>query len=205
MSKLDKYLDQLQEAEGMKGLPKGWTQKSLMKFSKSLTGKEGTKEKFFERCVEKMTGKIDNPEGFCASVKDELHGSTYWRGKGKTPQEAGKDVKAHQNVKQEQTMKPLVENFLKQLYIDMRPHAEEWNGPNIPVGDDADRPNLVRKCMTLESDRMKINCLRKLRDQAAMNPQYQAKMDRFVDAITQTYEPTDQPGTIPGNEFESGK
>lgn len=89
----------IREAEGMKGLPKGWTQKSLRKFSKSLTGKEGTKEGFFKKCVKRMEGKVDNPEGFCASVKDELHGSTYWRGKGKTPQEAGKDVKQHKNVR----------------------------------------------------------------------------------------------------------
>jgi hypothetical protein len=87
------------EAEGMKGLPKGWKQSSLKKFSKSLTGKEGTKEGFFDKCVKRMTGKVDNPEGFCASVKDEMHGSTYWRGKDKSPQEAGKDVKQHKNVK----------------------------------------------------------------------------------------------------------
>jgi hypothetical protein len=86
------------EAEGMGKLPKGWNQDSLKKFSKSLTGKEGTKKDFFKKCVEKMKGKMDSPEGFCASVKDEMHGSTYWRGKDKSPQEAGKDVKAHQNV-----------------------------------------------------------------------------------------------------------
>jgi desulfoferrodoxin-like iron-binding protein len=89
----------MSEAEGMKGLPKGWTQSSLKRFSKSLTGKEGTQKGFFDKCVKKMQGKIDNPEGFCASAKDELHGSTMWRGKGKTPQQAGKDVKAFQNVK----------------------------------------------------------------------------------------------------------
>lgn len=87
------------EAEGMEGLPKGWTQSSLKKFAKSLTGKEGTQKGFFDKCVKKMQGKIDNPEAFCASAKDELHGSTMWRGKGKTPQQVGKDVKAKQNVK----------------------------------------------------------------------------------------------------------
>jgi len=87
------------EAEGMKGLPKGWTQKSLQKFSKSLTGKKGTQKGFFDICVKKMQGKVSNPQAFCASAKDELHGSTMWRGKGKTPQQAGKDVKAMQNVK----------------------------------------------------------------------------------------------------------
>lgn len=92
--------DEIEEAEGMEGLPKGWNQNSLKRFAKSLTGKEGTQKGFFDKCVKKMQGKIDNPEGFCASAKDELHGSTMWRGKGKTPQQAGKDVKAKQNVKQ---------------------------------------------------------------------------------------------------------
>lgn len=99
MKILNNYLNKLQEAEGWKGLPKGWTQKSLKKFTKSLTGKEGTKKDFFERCVKKMADKVDNPEAFCAAAKDEMHGSTFWRGKGKTPQQAGKDVKAHPNVK----------------------------------------------------------------------------------------------------------
>jgi desulfoferrodoxin-like iron-binding protein len=87
------------EAEGWSGRPKGWTQKSTKKFAKSLTGKSGKSKGFFDKCVEKMRGKVDNPEGFCAGAKDEIHGSTYWRGKGKTPQQAGKDAKAHQNVK----------------------------------------------------------------------------------------------------------
>jgi desulfoferrodoxin-like iron-binding protein len=90
---------QVSEAEGMKGLPKGWTQKSVQKFAKSLTGKSGSQKGFFDKCVEKMKGKISNPEGFCAAAKDEISGSTYWRGKGKTSQQAGKDIKAHQNVK----------------------------------------------------------------------------------------------------------
>ena len=99
-------------------------------------------------------------------------------------------------------MSKLIENFLQSLYTDNRADAKEWRGANIPVGDDSNRPNLIRKCFTLESSKMKINCLRKLRDEAAMNPFYQARLDRFVDAITQTYEPTDHPGTIPGNEFK---
>lgn len=96
----------------------------------------------------------------------------------------------------------LVENFLQSLYTDNRPQAKEWRGANIPVGDDSNRPNLIRQCMTMEGNRKKINCLRKLRDQVAMNPFYQARLDRFVDAITGIYEPTDQQGTIPGNEFK---
>jgi hypothetical protein len=96
----------------------------------------------------------------------------------------------------------LLENYLQYLYTDNRSKAKEWRGPNIPYGDDSNRPNLVRECFTLESNQSKINCLRKLRDQVAMNPFYQARLDRFVDAITNTYEPTDKQGTIPGNEFK---
>jgi len=96
----------------------------------------------------------------------------------------------------------LLENYLDFLYADTRVAAKEWRGSNIPYGDDSNRPNLIRKCMTLEADKMKINCLRKLRDQVAMNPFYQARLDRFVDAITGIYEPTDKQGTIPGNEFK---
>lgn len=86
------------EAEGWSSTPKGWTPDSIKKFGQSLVKGGAKKEDFFKKCVEKMKGKLDNPEGFCASVKDEVHGSTYWRGKGKTPQQAGKDVKVHQNV-----------------------------------------------------------------------------------------------------------
>jgi hypothetical protein len=96
----------------------------------------------------------------------------------------------------------LLENYLSHLYQDNRSKAKEWRGPNIPYGDDSNRPNLIRKCMTLENNQMKIRCLRKLRDQVAMNPFYQARLDRFVDAITDIYEPTKEEGTIPGNEFK---
>lgn len=97
----------------------------------------------------------------------------------------------------------LTENYLQFLNTNNRADAKEWRGTNIPYGDDSNRPNLIRKCMTLESNKMKINCLRKLRDQVAMNPFYQARLDRFVDAVTGIYEPTSKPGTIPGNEFKS--
>lgn len=89
------------EAEGMEGLPKGWTQKSVKKFAKSLTGKGATKKDFFEKCVSKMKGKVSNPQAFCASVKDEVHGSTFWRGKGKSEEEAAAAARRKQNVKQD--------------------------------------------------------------------------------------------------------
>ena len=89
----------LDEAEGWHELPRGWKQSSLKKFSKSLTGKKATQKGFFDKCVKRMRGKIDNPEGFCAATKDEVSGSTFWTGKCKSPQQAGKDVKRIRNVK----------------------------------------------------------------------------------------------------------
>jgi len=97
----------------------------------------------------------------------------------------------------------LLENYLQLLNTDNRSQAKEWRGPNIPYGDDSKRPNLVRECMTLESAKMKINCLRKLRDQVAMNPIYQTKIDRWVDAITDSFEPSTKEGTPPGSEFKT--
>lgn len=196
---LNKYLDQLQEA-GFEDKPKGWTDKSVKKYTKTFTKKmkgKATSPGFFKKCVKKMQGKVDNPEGFCAALKDEAHDSTGWRGKDKSPSEVSKDVK-----KKKFKLESMLENFLQALYTDNRANAKEWRGPNIPYGDDSNRPNLIRKCMTLEGNRTKINCLRKLRDQVAMNPFYQARLDRFVDAITDIYEPTNQQGTIPGNEFK---
>lgn len=89
------------EAEGMEGLPKGWTNKSVQKFAKSLTGKAGEKKGFFDLCVKKVKGKFDNPESFCAAVKDEIEGSTYWRGKDKPEKVAQMQTARKQNVKQD--------------------------------------------------------------------------------------------------------
>ena len=50
----------------------------------SLVKGGGRKKGFFKKCVEKMKDKMENPEGFCASVKDEAWDSTYWRGKKKS-------------------------------------------------------------------------------------------------------------------------
>lgn len=84
---------------GFSRYPKGWTQDSVKKFARNLVDKGGGKsEGFFDKCVEKMKGKIDNPEGFCAGVKDEVYGSTMWRGKDKSAAEVRKDTKAKQNV-----------------------------------------------------------------------------------------------------------
>jgi hypothetical protein len=98
---LNRYLDYLHQEAGWQGMPKGWDKSSIKKFAKSLAG-GGKKKGFFDKCVKKMQDEkgfdVDRAKRFCAGTKDELYGSTYWRGKGKSPQEAGKDVKKHQNV-----------------------------------------------------------------------------------------------------------
>ncbi len=98
---IDNYLRYLNEA-GFTSLPKGWNKKSVKKAGVSLAktiGEETPKEKgFFEKCVKRMKKHMANPEGYCASMKDEAFGSTYWRGKKKTKKQTTKDVARHKNV-----------------------------------------------------------------------------------------------------------
>jgi len=89
----------------------------------------------------------------------------------------------------------VTENYIKFLYDPEYQVAKTIRGSNIPIEHD-NKINWIRECMILEKNRMKINCLRKLREQVAMNPFYQYRIDRFIDAITQTYEPTDKEGFI---------
>jgi hypothetical protein len=99
-SKVQVFKEGLSEA-GFEKKPGGWTDNSIKKYSKTFSGKMkgNVKSKdFFDKCVKKMQGKLDNPEGFCASLKDEGHGSTYWRGKGKKPAEVKRDVARNKNV-----------------------------------------------------------------------------------------------------------
>lgn len=56
-------------------LPKGWTQESVEKFWKSLTGDAKHK---VTKCIKKMEGKMDDPGAFCASLADKVEG-TAWR------------------------------------------------------------------------------------------------------------------------------
>ena len=98
---LNDYLKYIQEA-GFEHLPKGWTKKSVKKAGTTLAkhvGKKTPKDKgFFEKCVEKMKDKMENPEGYCASLKDEAYGSTYWRGKNKSKKQTTKMIAKHKNV-----------------------------------------------------------------------------------------------------------
>lgn len=72
-------------------------------------------------------------------------------------------------------------------------YLNEDRGLNLPVERDQ-KPNYIGRCMMQEDDRVKIRCLRKLKELTAMNPFYQYRIDRFVDAITGTYEATVEPG-----------
>jgi hypothetical protein len=60
----------------------GWTKKSVEKFGKSI-GKDPGEKGFFDACVMKMSGKVDDPKGLCASLKDTYYGDTNWRGNEK--------------------------------------------------------------------------------------------------------------------------
>ena len=77
-------------------------------------------------------------------------------------------------------------------------YLNEDRGMSLPIERD-NKPNYIRLCMMHEDDRVKIHCLRKLKELTAMNPFYQYRIDRFVDAITNTYEATIEPGF---NEFK---
>jgi len=75
---------------------KGWTDKSISKFGKTI-GKDPKDKGFFAACVKRMQGKEgfdqEKAQGFCASIKDKAYVSPNWRGKGKTKKEATTDTK----------------------------------------------------------------------------------------------------------------
>lgn len=100
--KFGKWIKKINEA-GFKGMPKGWTEESLKKWMKTFKknhGKGPKDEGFFDICVSEMSDKMgeDGAKGFCAALKDEKFGSTYWRGKDKSKKEVKKDTEKHQNV-----------------------------------------------------------------------------------------------------------
>ena len=100
-SSVELYLNYLAEA-GFETKPRGWTDKSVKKTGATLAkhmGLKSAKDKgFFDKCVKKMRKHMKNPEGYCASLKDEAYDSTYWRGKGKTKKQALKRTRLHKNV-----------------------------------------------------------------------------------------------------------
>lgn len=91
---------------------------------------------------------------------------------------------------------PFVESYLNYLYDPQYQISKEIQGPNLPVEED-NRHNWIRDCMLLSDSKNQINCLRKLKEMAAMNPFYQYRIDRFVDAIVGSYEPSNKSGYEP--------
>ena len=63
-------------ADKWKALPKGWTQDSLQRFWDSLTSKAPKRP--VTRCIQQMSGKIDDPGAFCAAARDRAEGKG-WR------------------------------------------------------------------------------------------------------------------------------
>jgi len=64
-------------AFGWDKLPKGWTQDSVEKFWSSLTG--DVKHKV-TKCIKRMEKHMgEGAGGFCASLADQVEGSTDWR------------------------------------------------------------------------------------------------------------------------------
>lgn len=66
---------------GWENLPDGWDEDSLDSFARSLTDKtQDDSEGFFRACMDEVEDKFDDPEAFCASLKDEYLDTTDWRG-----------------------------------------------------------------------------------------------------------------------------
>ena len=71
----------IREEAGWDNLPDGWDEDSLQSFARSLTGKtKSDSEGFFTACMDEVEDKFDEPEKFCASLKDSYLDSTDWRG-----------------------------------------------------------------------------------------------------------------------------
>lgn len=93
------------------------------------------------------------------------------------------------NAKMESKTMNLTESYLHHLC------EMEIRGENKPIENVDKRPNYIGMCMNeMPSDRMKIKCLRRVRELSVMNPFYQYRIDRFIDAINDRYEPTEKPG-----------
>jgi hypothetical protein len=87
-----------------------------------------------------------------------------------------------------------MDKFLDKLY---QTYEQEIRGSNKPIEDVDRRPNYIGMCINMfQTNEQKIQCLRQVKEQTAMNPFYQHRIDRFIDAITNTWEPTDKPGFV---------
>jgi hypothetical protein len=60
-------------------------------------------------CMDKNSGKVDNPGAYCASVKDKIVGDTHWRGK----EESNSGSAAPQVLRKESAMIRYIHNVKK--------------------------------------------------------------------------------------------
>lgn len=67
-------------------------------FAKNHDGKTPDDKGWHDLCVLHMKDNVDDPDAYCARVRDHWKGSTFWRGKGKSEKDAKADVKKHQNI-----------------------------------------------------------------------------------------------------------
>lgn len=67
-------------------------------FAKNHGGITPDDKGWHKECVLHMEGNIDDPDAYCARVRDIWKQSTYWRNK-KSEKEVKAAVKAHQNRK----------------------------------------------------------------------------------------------------------
>lgn len=73
-------VDKLLNEEGFDNFPPGWDGDSVEDFAESFVG-QTEEEGFFTACMEEAEGEDwieGEPEKFCGSLKDQLHG-TDWR------------------------------------------------------------------------------------------------------------------------------
>lgn len=82
-------------------LPKGWTDESRSKMWTSLVG--DVKHKV-TKCIKKMTGKVDDPGAFCASLADRVEGKG-WRSKKKADMDKQARAELVEAAEQLQTAK----------------------------------------------------------------------------------------------------
>lgn len=70
------------EADWQGPLPKGWTDSSRAKFYKSMSQADH-EEGPTKACMDKIGSHVDDPGAFCASLRDQVTGTTKWRHGGK--------------------------------------------------------------------------------------------------------------------------
>ncbi len=158
----------LKEA-GFKRMPKGWTKGSIKKAGKTIAKNVGEKSPkevgFFDKCVKKMSGKIDNPEGYCASLKDETYGSTYWRGKGKSKKKAVAMSRKYRNVGE---------------------HLD--NMAIIWILNEYEENDYISHCLEYDCQKKRLICLKAARALCGSNKVCQQRIDRHRDALIGSFD-----------------